>query len=647
MEIRRTDNRKIQIREKEGMHLHRKEKKIRKNVGEGKSVLDISKVHSEEMRLKVKSSGKKFTRKESVRNRADIKERAEKPAFIIGKNKKKWLKREAMITAGDRRADRKEEESNTKQLEGKKEFLESGLVIYEGVHATNTGIETVAEKASRLKIHIKKSTIKRADTNSSRKRNGAAVKSNNSKSKKGGTVSRHKWTLKEKFLKLSVASAASRLFQRKQQEKQKVEVEQILLKAFKTKFIFAALSFMWGVVQAAVPVLLIITLLYHSPFALFMPKLQEGDSIQQVLTGYYQEFTVDLNNMKQESGLSITYANGNGVSNFRDVLMVYMVKYYTGVNEVGTIVNDKTKQDLKTVFDEMNYYKSETTTRKIKAGESLGSVVTSGYCNCTLCCGQWSGGPTASGAMPTPNHTIAVDAHNPFVPMGTKVLFNGNIYTVEDTGNFDRYGVQFDVYCSDHNTAQNWGHQIFECYLAEGDKNEVEVTSTSVNVYHLTYEDYIATGKLTKEQEELLRFMMTKEVWINFSDGTTGSMVALEAMTKVGCEYDQDRRYEEGVYDCSSLVQRLYRDIAGIELPPTAQTQGEYCYVNGMTVTEDMLMPGDLIFYSYEQNGDFMNISHVAIYVGDGMMVHAANSQRGVVYDPLIKSNVGLYGRPY
>jgi len=38
-------------------------------------------------------------------------------------------------------------------------------------------------------------------------------------------------------------------------------------------------------------------------------------------------------------------------------------------------------------------------------------VVTSGYCNCSLCCGPWAGGATASGVMPTANHTIAVSIH--------------------------------------------------------------------------------------------------------------------------------------------------------------------------------------------------------------------------------------------
>ena len=119
-----------------------------------------------------------------------------------------------------------------------------------------------------------------------------------------------------------------------------------------------------------------------------------------------------------------------------------------------------------------------TETKTVRVGESLGQVVTSGYCNCSICCGQWSGGPTASGAMPTANHTIAVDATNPFVPIGTHVVMNGVEYVVEDTGAFARYGVQFDVYYDNHAVAEAHGHQTWECFLAEGNQNSVEVTRT-------------------------------------------------------------------------------------------------------------------------------------------------------------------------
>ena len=77
----------------------------------------------------------------------------------------------------------------------------------------------------------------------------------------------------------------------------------------------------------------------------------------------------------------------------------------------------------------------------------------------------------------------------------------------------------------------------------------------------------------------------------------------------------------------------------------TASAEGKYCYDNNLLVNYDEMQPGDLIFYSYEKNGRFMNISHVAIYVGNGMVV--ANTRLGVVYRPVQgKSSIVLIGRP-
>lgn len=155
---------------------------------------------------------------------------------------------------------------------------------------------------------------------------------------------------------------------------------------------------------------------------------------------------------------------------------------------------EQVKDELDTLFSLQYGLSTEgvrelvTETRTVRVGESLGQVVTSGYCNCVTCCGQWSGGPTASGAMPKANHTIAVDASDPFVPMGTRVVMNGVEYTVEDTGNFARYGVQFDVYYDSHSTALQHGHRTWEAYLADDNgSQEVEVTSTrEVNILNVT-----------------------------------------------------------------------------------------------------------------------------------------------------------------
>lgn len=176
--------------------------------------------------------------------------------------------------------------------------------------------------------------------------------------------------------------------------------------------------------------------------------------------------------------------------------------------------NDEIKQEINRLFNEQYQFdetvknETRTVTKSVRVGESLGSVVTSGYCNCSICCGQWAGGPTASGAYPQANHTIAVDASNPFVPMGTKVIMNGVEYTVEDTGAFARYGVQFDVFYADHSSASAHGHQTWEAYLADDNGDQtVEVTTTeTVKVCYVTLSSKtftgIVTGNLDSDQLE-------------------------------------------------------------------------------------------------------------------------------------------------
>ncbi|MFD8969885.1 NlpC/P60 family protein [Streptomyces sp. NPDC059568] len=64
-------------------------------------------------------------------------------------------------------------------------------------------------------------------------------------------------------------------------------------------------------------------------------------------------------------------------------------------------------------------------------------------------------------------------------------------------------------------------------------------------------------------------------------------------------------------YDCSGLTQAAWR-AAGVELPRTTWEQVKV----GTRVATGDLLPGDLVFF-------YDDISHVGIYIGDGMMIHA------------------------
>ena len=73
--------------------------------------------------------------------------------------------------------------------------------------------------------------------------------------------------------------------------------------------------------------------------------------------------------------------------------------------------------------------------------------------------------------------------------------------------------------------------------------------------------------------------------------------------------------------DCSGFTMKVYEQF-GYSLPHNAASQSSY----GSYVSLDELAPGDLIFYGYGGS-----ICHVAIYIGNGQIVHAATSSQGIV----------------
>ncbi|MYV55674.1 C40 family peptidase, partial [Streptomyces sp. SID3212] len=64
-------------------------------------------------------------------------------------------------------------------------------------------------------------------------------------------------------------------------------------------------------------------------------------------------------------------------------------------------------------------------------------------------------------------------------------------------------------------------------------------------------------------------------------------------------------------YDSTGLTQTAWR-VAGVDLPRTTWEQ----VGAGTNITTQDLLPGDLVFF-------YDDISHVGIYTGDGMMIHA------------------------
>lgn len=81
--------------------------------------------------------------------------------------------------------------------------------------------------------------------------------------------------------------------------------------------------------------------------------------------------------------------------------------------------------------------------------------------------------------------------------------------------------------------------------------------------------------------------------------------------------------------DCSGFVQSVFRH-AGYSLNRTAAEQAH----NGKAVSLNKLKPGDLVFFHTDKR-DPKRISHVAIYIGNGKVIHSANRKVGMVVSTL------------
>ena len=73
-----------------------------------------------------------------------------------------------------------------------------------------------------------------------------------------------------------------------------------------------------------------------------------------------------------------------------------------------------------------------------------------------------------------------------------------------------------------------------------------------------------------------------------------------------------------GSVDCSGFTMQVYSRVAGVSLPHHSMSQMN-C---GSAITYDQLRPGDLVFYN--------NPNHVAIYIGNGAIVHAGSPETGI-----------------
>ena len=105
------------------------------------------------------------------------------------------------------------------------------------------------------------------------------------------------------------------------------------------------------------------------------------------------------------------------------------------------------------------------------------------------------------------------------------------------------------------------------------------------------------------------------------SSSDLGQQIASYAVQFVGNPYVYGGTSLTNGADCSGFVQSVFANF-GIGLSRTAASQAS----GGTSVSLDSLQAGDLLFYSSSGS-----IDHVALYIGGGQIVHAANSASGII----------------
>ena len=110
-------------------------------------------------------------------------------------------------------------------------------------------------------------------------------------------------------------------------------------------------------------------------------------------------------------------------------------------------------------------------------------------------------------------------------------------------------------------------------------------------------------------------------------DPASANAVLMRAISLVGTPYRYGGNSPEGGFDCSGLIQYVFRDTLGLSLPRTSR---DLAAMKGPKIAPERLTTADLVFF-----GKGGTVTHVGIYVGEGRFVHAPSTGGTVRLDRL------------
>lgn len=120
------------------------------------------------------------------------------------------------------------------------------------------------------------------------------------------------------------------------------------------------------------------------------------------------------------------------------------------------------------------------------------------------------------------------------------------------------------------------------------------------------------------------------------SSNTDGEKIVSFAKQYLGYRYVYGGTKPSTGFDCSGFIYYVFNS-CGYSISRSLSAQAN----TGVAVSKAELQPGDVVFFNNTSSGA---LGHVGIYIGNGTMIHAANSNRGVVTDTI---NSGYYNTYY
>lgn len=132
----------------------------------------------------------------------------------------------------------------------------------------------------------------------------------------------------------------------------------------------------------------------------------------------------------------------------------------------------------------------------------------------------------------------------------------------------------------------------------------------------------------TRENNVEVRYALTEAIKFSPLEEKANQQASLRnkvvnyALKFVGNRYVWGGTNPNTGADCSGFVQYVMRNAAGVSLPRTSREQAK----TGRSISSSEMRPGDLIYYA----GSNGVINHVAMYIGNGQIVHAASRRSGI-----------------